>query len=139
MAKRFKTALWEVPEEKKRIRAREITPDGSRELVVDPADKETYEAVLAEFSADEITARTEEDIKRFRQHKHEEEQHHKEMQEREMQEALFIEKLSVMEIDEIKNTTNKKLKRRIRKAKNFAELYVYGAAVVADYDKPKDL
>jgi len=40
-----------------------------------------------------------------------------------------------MEIDEIKKTTNKKLKRRIRKAKTFAELYVYGAAVVSDYDR----
>ena len=135
MAKRFKSAIWEIPEERKRIRAREITDDGSRELIVDPSDKETYEAVLAEFDIDTITKNTEEDIERFRKQRYEEEQHHKEMQERDLQEALFIEKLAVMEINEVKNTTNKKLKRRIRKASNFAELYVYGAAVVADYDK----
>ena len=129
MAKRFKSALWEIPEEKKRIRALEITETGSRELIIDPADKENYDAVLAEFSIEEITARSEEDVKRFREQKLAEEQFHKE------NEALFIEKLSVMEIDEIKKTTNKKLKRRIRKAKTFAELYVYGAAVVSDYDK----
>jgi len=135
MAKRFKTALWEIPEEKKRIRALEITETGSRELIIDPEDKENYDAVLAEFSIDEITARSEEDVKQFRQKRIAEEQFNKENEQRQLQESLFIEKLSVMEIDEIKNTTNKKLKRRIRKAKTFAELYIYGAAVVSDYDK----
>lgn len=135
MAKRFKSALWENPDEKKRIRAREITDNGSRELIIDPSDKDNYDAVLAEFSADEITARTEEDIKRYREERYANEQKRKEHEERDLQEALFIEKLSVMEIPEIKNTTNKKLRRRIRKAKNFAELYIYGAAVVSDYDR----
>jgi len=135
MAKRFKGALWEIPEEKNRIRALEITETGSRELIIDPSDKENYDAVLAEFPIEVIDARTEEDVKNWRAKKFEDEQHQKEAAEREMQEHLFIEKLAVMEIEEIKNTTNKKLKRRIRKAKNFAELYIYGAAVVADYDK----
>lgn len=135
MAKRFKSALWEIPEEKNRIRALEITETGSRELIIDPSDKENYDAVLAEFSVEEINARSEEDLKKFREQKLAEEQFHKENEERNLQEALFIEKLSVMEIDEIKKTTNKKLKRRIRKAKTFAELYVYGAAVVSDYDR----
>jgi len=49
MAKRFKSALWEIPEEKKRIRALEVTETGSRELIIDPSDKENYDAVLAEF------------------------------------------------------------------------------------------
>lgn len=135
MAKRFKSALWEIPEEKTRIRALEITETGSRELIIDPSDKENYDAVLAEFSIEEINARSEEDVRKFRERKIAEEQHQKEAEERNLQEALFIEKLSVMEIEEIKNTSNKKLKRRIRKAKTFAELYVYGAAVVSDYDR----
>lgn len=135
MAKRFKSALWEVPEERKRIRALEITETGSRELIIDPSDKDNFDAVLAEYPIEVIDARTEEDLKNWRARKFEEEQQEKEHQERELQEHLFIEKLAVMEMDEIKNTTNKKLKRRIRKAKNFAELYVYGAAVVADYDR----
>lgn len=134
MAKRFKQALWEDPETKVRIKAREITEDGSREVIIDPKDTENWNAVIAEYPIEEITARTDEDVRKFRENRKIEEQQEQDKAERHFQEQLFMEKLAIMEIPEVKSSTNKKLRRRIRKANNYAELYVYGAAVVIDYD-----
>ena len=51
---RFKKALWEDPENKQRVKAREITEDGSRDIVIDRDDTENFNAVIAEFPEDVI-------------------------------------------------------------------------------------
>ena len=135
-AKRFKQALWEKPEssELSRIRAREITEDGSRDVIVDRTDTAMWEAVLAEFSEEEITKATDEDVKAYREKRDGEEIIRREAEERQFQEELFKQKIEIYELPEIKDCTDKKLKRRIRKAKNFPELYIYAAAVVMHED-----
>ena len=118
--KRFKKILWEDPETKQRLRCREITDTGSREIIIDKADEDNWNAALAETSIDEITARTQADIDEFRTMRDTEEQHQQE--------------LTLYELPEIKPSTNKKLKRRLRKAETFEALNVYASAVVSDYD-----
>lgn len=133
--KRFKNALWEDLDTKERVRAREITEDGSRDIVISRGDTENFEAVIAEFPEDEITARTEEDIKKFRQERDKREAEESEMEKRRYAEELFQAKLTIFELPEIKNSTNRSLKRRLRKAETFETLNVYAAAVVVDYDQ----
>jgi hypothetical protein len=132
--KRFKSVLWENPQTKERLRCREITENGSQEIIIDINDKENYEAVLAEFSLDEIDKRTEEDVKRFREEKAVREQEQMEQEQRRFQEDLFTAKLTLFELPEIKQSKNKLLKRRLRKAESFEAMTVYAAAVVADFD-----
>jgi|TARA_R110000744_G_scaffold326504_1_gene432296 hypothetical protein len=132
--KRFKKILWEDPETKQRLRCREITDTGSREIIIDKADEDNWNAALAETSIDEITARTQADIDEFRTMRDTEEQHQQEHEKRAFAEQLFQAKLTLYELPEIKASTNKKLKRRLRKAETFEALNVYASAVVSDYD-----
>lgn len=133
-SKRFKNALWEDLESKERIKAREITEDGSRDIVISRGDTDNWNAVIEEFPEEVITARTEEDIKKFRQERDRRESEEAEMEKRRYAEELFQAKLSIFELPEIKNSTNKTLKRRLRKAETFETLNIYAAAVVVDYD-----
>ena len=132
--KRFKKILWEDPETKQRLRCREITDTGSREIIIDKADEDNWNAALAETSIDEISARTQADIDEFRTMRDSEEQHNQEQEKRAFAEQLFQAKLTLYELPEIKASTNKKLKRRLRKAETFEALNVYASAVVSDYD-----
>lgn len=131
---RFKSATWEDPDTKERVKAREITEDGSRDIVISRGDLENFKAVTDEFPEDEITARTEEDIKKFREERDKRQAEEEEMNKRRYAEDLFQAKLSIFELPEIKNSTNRSLKRRLRKAETFETLNVYAAAVVVDYD-----
>jgi hypothetical protein len=133
-SKRFKKILWENPETKQRLRCREITDTGSREIIIDRTDEVNWAAAMAETTEDEITARTQADIDEFRNARDTEEQYQQEQQKRQFAEDLFQAKLTLYELPEIKQSTNKKLKRRLRKAATFETLNVYAAAVVADYD-----
>jgi|TARA_Y100000114_G_C11711710_1_gene303815 hypothetical protein len=133
--KRFKNALWEDLETKERIRAREVTEDGSRDIVISRGDTENFKAVIAEFPEEVITARTQEDIKKFREERDRREAEDAEMEKRRYAEELFQAKLTIFELPEIKNSSNRSLKRRLRKAETFETLNVYAAAVVVDYDR----
>ena len=81
-----------------------------------------------------IRDRTEEDIKKFREERDKRQAEEEEMNKRRYAEELFQAKLSIFELPEIKNSTNRSLKRRLRKAETFETLNVYAAAVVVDYD-----
>lgn len=64
--KRFKKILWENPETKQRLRCREITDTGSRDIIIDRSDEVNWLAAMAETTEDEITARTKADVDEFR-------------------------------------------------------------------------
>ena len=132
--KRFKKILWENPETKQRLRCREITDTGSRDIIIDRSDEVNWLAAMAETTEDEITARTKADVDEFRHQRDANEQHEQEQQKRQFAEVLFQAKLTLYELPEIKQSTNKKLKRRLRKADSFEALHVYASAVVSDYD-----
>lgn len=132
--KRFKRILWENPETKQRLRCREITDTGSRDIIIDRSDEVNWAAAMAETTEDEVTARTEADVEEFRNQRDTNAQHEQEQQKRQFAEDLFQAKLTLYELPEIKQSTNKKLKRRLRKADSFEALNVYASAVVSDYD-----
>ena len=132
--KRFKKILWEDPATKTRLRCREITDTGSREMIIDRADTENWDAALRETTIDEIDARTQADIDEYRTQRDTQEQEQQENEKRAFAEQLFQAKLTLYELPEIKASTNKKLKRRLRKAETFEALNVYASAVVSDYD-----
>tara|TARA_R110000822_G_scaffold3972_4_gene16977 strand:- start:2493 stop:2909 length:417 start_codon:yes stop_codon:yes gene_type:complete len=134
MEKRFKQILWENPETKERLRCREITDSGSREIIIDPADTDNWNAAMSETSVDEINARSEADVKSFRDKRATDESYQQEQEKRQLAEGLFQAKLTIYELPEIKNSTNKTLKRRLRKSETFEALNLYAAAVVIDYD-----
>tara|TARA_Y100001973_G_C5206732_1_gene341968 strand:+ start:744 stop:1169 length:426 start_codon:yes stop_codon:yes gene_type:complete len=134
---RFKSVLWEDPNTKLRVRAREITDGGSRDVIIDKNDKENWDAVIAEFPLEEIDKASQEDVEQHRVRKAKQEAEERDSMERRFQEELFNVKVEVFEIPEIKECTDKLMKRRIRKSKSFAELYVYAAAIVVADDLAK--
>jgi len=49
-------------------------------------------------------------------------------------EHLFDSKIKVLEIDKIKNTTNKKLKTKLRRSKNLVELNMYAQLILMEVE-----
>jgi len=135
---RFKKALWEDPETKQRIKALRITDDGSSEMVISRDDKDNWDLIMQDFSEEEVSKATDEDIKNFRQERDLQESQDRDNQARQEAEMLFADKLKIMELPEIRECTDKKAKRRIRKAGSFIELAIYASAVVAHQDRQND-
>lgn len=131
----FKAPLWEDPQTKTRVRARIAVDNGSRDIIIDREDKETWNDLMSQFTEEQITKATEEDIQKFRENRRKQEAFERDQAEREFQEMLFAEKLQAFEIPEIKNSKNIPLKRRLRKANTMLEVHAYTAALVIDYDR----
>lgn len=139
MAERiFVDPLWEDPNTRQRVRAREKVEGGSVDVVIDRSDTDTWALLTSQYSEDEIEQRTLEDIEKFRAQRDEREKQEMIMQEKQMAEMIFAEKLVAFEIAEVKANKNKLLKRRLRKATTMAEVYAYSAALVLDYDLNKE-
>ena len=132
MSRKFKNPLWEDPNTQRRVRCREQHETGSSDIIIDREDTETWDILMSQFTEEEITARTEQDIKNFREQRASRENEQKENELRMFQEALFAEKLQAFEIEDVKNSTNTKLKRKLRKAKTMVEVYAYAGAIVLD-------
>lgn len=133
MSRIFLNPLWEDPSTKQRVRAREKFDNGSSDIVISRDDTETWSILMQQHTEEEIDKATDEDIAAFRRARQEREASEKDQEERRFQEALFSEKLQAFEIEEIKASKNIKLKRKLRKAKNFTEVNAYSAAMIVDY------
>lgn len=133
----FKNPLWEDPQTKTRVKARVAVENGSKDIIIDRSDEKTWTDLMSQFTEEQITKATDEDIEKFRSEKKKREAFERDRAEREFQEMLFAEKLQALEIPEVKNNTNIALKRRLRKANNMLELHAYTAALVIDYDRQK--
>lgn len=139
MAERiFVEPLWEDPNARTRVRAREKVNGGSVDIVIDRSDTATWDILIKQYPEDEIEKRTLADIEKFRAERDKRERQEQVMQEKQMAEMIFAEKLVAFEIPEIKSNKNKLLKRRLRKAATMAEVYAYTAALVIDYDLNKE-
>jgi hypothetical protein len=132
---RFKQALWEDPDTKQRIKCHRITDEGSSEMIISRDDKDNWDLVIQEFSEEDITKATDEDIRLFREGRDHAEAQERDNRARQEAEMLFADKLVAMELPEVRECTNKKIKRRIRKASTFVELAVYTAAVISYQDR----
>jgi len=131
----FKNPLWEDPQTKTRVKARIVVEGGSKDIIIDRKDEKTWNDLMSQFTEEDITKATDEDIEKFRSERKKREALERDKQERQFQEMLFAEKLQALEIPEVKNSTNTLLKRRLRKANNILELNAYTAALVIDYDR----
>lgn len=133
MSRIFLNPLWEDPSTKQRVRAREKFDNGSNDIIISRDDTETWSILMQQHTEEEIDKATDADIAAFRRARQEREAAQKDEEERRFQEALFSEKLQAFEIEEIKTSKNIKLKRKLRKAKNFTEIHAYSAAMIVDY------
>jgi hypothetical protein len=136
----FKEPLWEDPNTRQRVRAKEVNSEGtgSTGIIIDRNDTETWSILMSQFDEAFIDSETEKDIEKFRKERDGRAHFEQENQERQRQEALFAEKLVAFEIPEIKSNKNKRLKRRLRKAQTFTEIYAYAAAIIIDSDSNTD-
>ena len=88
--------------------------------------------VMQAFSVEEIEANTQRAIKKINSKREAEAQAAAAKSERKKQEDLFAVKLKAFEIDAVKESTNRALKSKIRRAKNDFEVLAFTAAVIID-------
>jgi hypothetical protein len=88
--------------------------------------------VMQAFSVEEIEANTQRAIKKINSKKEAEAQAEAAKTERKKQEDLFAVKLKAFEIDAVKESTNRALKSKIRRAKSDFEVIAFTAAVILD-------
>ena len=122
----YVNAKWLIPEKKEQIDVIVISDNGVKQRMIIPRDESNsdYKNLLLTTSLDEIEKNTEEALRIFREEKAFKDQVAAEKDQRKIGEELFLAKLEAFEMDEIKNTTDKDLKRKIRKSKNKTEILV---------------
>jgi hypothetical protein len=82
------------------------------------------------FSRDELEKNTQAAIKRVNDENRRREEDAERMAEKQRQEALYAVKLDAFNIEAVKNSTNRVLKSKIRKAKSPLEVSAYTAALL---------
>jgi hypothetical protein len=141
MKKEWKHPFWETAA-KDRLTARlNIThDDGSFTTSVARVSKfdengklsPDWEEILEQNSISDIDKFTEDRLERHRQKREAEIKRQEERNEAKRLEDLFNYKLQTFEIPEIKNSKNRKLKSKIRKAKNVIELNAYATILLTE-------
>ena len=86
---------------------------------------EDYEAIIAQNGVEKIDRNTKEREDRHRQRADNDKRKRKERDQAHKLEQLFNAKLEVFEIESIKNSSNRKLKSKIRKARSIFEMQAF--------------
>ena len=130
----WKDPIWR-DKNNRQIVARRLTGTGEYAIVhIDASEgvNKDFDEILEIFGEevlDESTAKHKEEAQR-------QEQIHRERQEadkvRQAQEVLFNMKLESFEIEEIKNSQNRDLKKRLRKAKTPIEVQAYATLLIQE-------
>ena len=141
MKKEWKHPFWETAA-KDRLTARlNIThDDGSFTTTVARVSKyddngrvsSDWEEVLQQNDIKDIDKFTEDRLERHRQKREANIKRQEERNEAKRLEDLFNYKLQTFEIPEIKNSENRKLKSKIRKAKNLVEMNAYATILLME-------
>ena len=123
---KFIEPKWLEAEVRRQIDVKVIDDNGNIQRAVIPRDVNNtdYKSLMLQYSIEDIQKNTDEDIRLFRERKARRDREKNEKTEREANEALFLAKLEVFEMEEVKNSTNRELKRKIRKSKNKTELLI---------------
>lgn len=131
---KFIEPKWLVPEEKNQIDVKIIDDNGNRQRLIIPRDENNtdYKSLLLQYTVEQIQKNTDESVRIFRESKSRDNQREKEHAERRANEELFLAKLEAFEIEEIKNSTNRELKRKIRKSKNKTEILINAIIGIID-------
>lgn len=91
-----------------------------------------WEELLEQVGEEKIDQNTEERRVRKAQEREVEEQERKANQKARDLEELFDAKIKILEIEEIKNTENKKLKSKLRRSKSILEMNVYAQLIMME-------
>ena len=131
---KFIEPRWLIPEEKKQIDVRVVDDNGNKQRLIIPRDENNtdYKSLLLQYTIEQIQKNTDEAVRIFRESKSRDAQREKEHAERRLNEELFLAKLEAFEMDEIKNSTNRELKRKIRKSKNKTEVLINAIIGIID-------
>lgn len=141
MKKEWKHPFWETAaKDRLTVRLNITHDDGSFTTSVARVSKfdengkvsSDWEEVLEQNSLSDIDKFTEDRLERHRQKREAEIKRQEERNEAKRLEDLFNYKLQTFEIPEIKNSTNRKLKSKIRKAKNIIELNAYATILLTE-------
>jgi len=134
-------AFWHNEEKEMAEAILVITDDNSREITqvvtvrkfdINGDLNTDFQELMAEVGEEKIDENTKERQERKSKEKEIEEQRKKaEEQAREL-EKLFDAKIKILEIDAIKNTSNKSLKSKLRRSKNQVELNLYAQLIMME-------
>ena len=141
MKKEWKHPFWETAaKDRLTVRLNITHDDGSFSTSVARVSKydengkltKDYEEILEQNTLKAIDKFTEDRLERHRQERESKIQQEKERHEAKRLEDLFNLKLQTFEIPEIKDSTNRKLKSKIRKAKNLVEMNAYATILLME-------
>lgn len=91
-----------------------------------------FEELMVEVGEEKIDANTTERRERKNKEKEIEEQKRKAEEQAKELELLFDAKIKILEIEQIKNTSNKTLKSKLRRSKNLVELNLYAQLIMME-------
>lgn len=134
-------AFWEVPDKSvlKCIRITEL--DGGktkkdilsiRKFLRDGSINPQYNEVIDAVGIDAIDRYTEQRNSEKQKKRHEDEVKHEQKKQAAQLESLFSTKLRAFEIPEVKNTSNKSLRTRIRRAQNELEVNALVSLIIGE-------
>ena len=141
MKKEWKHPFWETAaKDRVTVRLNITHTDGSFTTTVARVSKyddngkvsSDWEEVLEQNTLEQIDKFTEDRLERHRQRREGEIKRQEEKNESKRLEELFNVKLQTFEIPEIKESTNRKLKSKIRKSKNVVELNAYATILLME-------
>jgi len=141
MKKEWKHPFWDnAAKDRLTVRLNITHDDGSFSTTVAKVSKfdvdgkitSDYEEVIEQNTLQQIDTFTEERLERHRQEREANIKKQQERNEAKRLEDLFNAKLATFEIPEIKESTNRKLKAKIRKAKNQIEMQAYATILLME-------
>jgi len=99
---------------------------------VDGSENTDWLELMDQVGADKITANTTERAELKQDQRKKEEQEKNEKERAQALHRLFEAKIQAFEIDTIKNSTNRVLKSKLRKAQNLIEVNVYSMMIIME-------
>lgn len=141
MKKEWVSPFWEsAAKDRLTVRLNITNDDGSFSTSVARVSKydangnvsTDYQEVLEQNTMESIDKFTEERLERHRQKRESDLKRQQERNEAKRLEDLFNYKLQTFEIPEIKESTNRKMKAKIRKAKNAVEMQAYATILLME-------
>lgn len=141
MKKEWKHPFWETAaKDRLTVRLNITHDDGSFSTTVARVSKyddrgditSDYQEVLEQNTMEAIDKFTEDRLERHKQEREAKIKKQEEKNEAKRLEDLFNHKLQTFEIPEIKESTNRKLKSKIRKAKNVVEMNAYATILLME-------
>jgi len=134
-------AFWHNDEKEMAEAILSITDESGREITqvvtvrkfdVNGNENPDFKELMEEIGEEKIDANTAERRERKSKEKEVEEQRRKAEQQAKDLEVLFDAKIKILEIDQIKNTSNKTLKSKLRRSKNVVELNLYAQLIMME-------